>query len=101
MCIPHSATIHNGLVFKSKFNEKYKICGDYDLLIRLKLNSINMLHYDRVITKSMGNGISSRHKKMAYKEYILINYRNKNIIGTIYSIFLYLAKQAKDFLTNK
>lgn len=97
MCIPHSATIHKSSIFKIQFNSNYKICGDYDLLCRIKLKYRNIYHYDSIITKSMGNGISSQHKEIAYREYILINYRNRRVMGTIYSVFLYLGKQAKDY----
>lgn len=100
MCIPHSATFHNSNIFKNKFNESYKICGDYDLLCRLNLNRKNLFHIDRIITKSMGNGISSQYKKLAYKEYILINIRNQKIIGVIYAVLIYTLKILKDYLKN-
>ncbi len=42
MCVAHVASLHSAQLFKTigVYNLTYKICGDYELLMRKKLNSL-------------------------------------------------------------
>lgn len=42
MCVAHVASLHNAQLFKTVglYDLRYKICGDYELLMRKKLNSL-------------------------------------------------------------
>lgn len=58
MNISHGTTLHNKSLFSEigEFDIKYKICGDYDFLLRKKLNA---LFCDRVMIKMQYGGMSN------------------------------------------
>ena len=57
MSLPHQGVFHNMKLFKiyGNFDEKFKICGDYDLLLR-DLNNHSALFIDNLIVAGMRHG---------------------------------------------
>jgi len=57
MVLPHQGVFHNTKLFKiyGNFDEKYKICGDYDLLLR-ELKNHGALFVDDIIIAGMRHG---------------------------------------------
>lgn len=63
MLLSHGSSLHNKNLFKEVglFDIKYNICGDYEFLLRKKLNS---LFVDRVIICMQYGGVSSSFKSV-------------------------------------
>ena len=61
MAIPHQAVFHRRSLFDQRggFDEHYRICGDYDLLLR-ELRHNDPIFMDIVVTEMGGHGLSSR-----------------------------------------
>lgn len=98
MNIPHPGIIHKAEIFKrlGGFNDKYKIAGDYEFLLRnmdkltfqkISLTSINMIN----------NGVSNSHK-VFFENYLIKSNLNKgnvflNTYMLVKSLLIYFFKK--------
>jgi hypothetical protein len=64
--------MHNKEYFQKKglYNVRYKIAGDYELLLRAK-KSLKTIRIEQVLLKMSSNGISNNSIKLVYKETFL------------------------------
>ncbi|WP_228853135.1 glycosyltransferase family 2 protein [Aegicerativicinus sediminis] len=69
MNIAHVGSFHNRTYFKQYglFDESYKICGDYELLLRKK-NRLNTLHIPIVLAQMGSQGLSNNRVFEVFKE---------------------------------
>jgi glycosyltransferase involved in cell wall biosynthesis len=59
MCISHGSTLHNKNMFREtgKYNTCFKICADYELLLRKK-DKINTLFFNQFVIRMQTGGLS-------------------------------------------
>ena len=62
MTIPHQGTFHHRSLFEvhGNFDERYRICGDYELLLRELLDHDPLFVPDLVVAEMGADGVSSR-----------------------------------------
>lgn len=70
MVIPHPATFVKAEVYKKygKFNTKYKLAADYDLMLRFYSNSLRFGHLDEAITFFRSGGKSDQNPNICIEE---------------------------------
>ena len=81
MSVSHPGALHNRKLFEvfGKFDESFKIAGDYEFLLRVAMHKrINSRFLDRVIVH-MNLGCSHNNAKLAFKE----NYRIHRVIANL------------------
>lgn len=86
MNISHGSTLHNKRLFEELglFNLKYKICADYEFLLRRQLNG---RFVDKPMICMQTGGMS--YSKKALNETFLIR-KEKNSVSLIVNCFLYI-----------
>lgn len=59
MCMSHGSTLHRSQLFKQigNYNLQYKICGDYELLMRKK-DKLKVLFFDQPVIRMQAGGVS-------------------------------------------
>ncbi|MCT4647355.1 MAG: glycosyltransferase [Carboxylicivirga sp.] len=59
MCLSHGSTLHSRRIFEEVglYNLKFKICGDYELLLR-KADRLNALFYNQPVIRMQAGGLS-------------------------------------------
>lgn len=88
MCIAHGASLHNKNLFNEvgTYNINFKICSDYELLLRKK-SSLQVLYIDTVILQMQTGGMS--FSLNAIKETFKIrNYHQT--VPLLYNIFIFI-----------
>lgn len=108
--LPHQGLfVRRTLALKYKFNVKYKIASDYEMLLKIIKDNYNILYIDDVIANYNVSGISSLQTEILIKEYteilkeniseekaILFNRKiNNNFLKNYIKTFL------KSFLGNR
>lgn len=80
MCIAHVGSFHNRAYFETygKFDESYKICGDYELLLRAK-DRLRTSKVEKITAHMQAGGISNHLVDKAFKE----TYRAKITSGGV------------------
>src|SRR6186713_482725 len=75
MSLPHCASFHHNSLFLKYgiFNSKFRICGDYELLLRAFSHGKNALFTDKVHANMLAGGLSAnlRSRLIVVKEDIL------------------------------
>ena len=100
MQISNSTAIYSNNLFKKNlFDTSYKICGDYDFIIRNQKN-IKAKHLNCSVTFVKTGGLSVRYKKEASKESLraLLNYYKFNPINLIVIFVLFYLGLTKNLL---
>lgn len=87
--------IKNEILKKYKFNIKYKICADKDLIITLYKHKFEFKHFDRIISVYDRNGISSTNITQLKNETKEILFRQY----PIYSKIFFFLKKFKHLIT--
>jgi glycosyltransferase involved in cell wall biosynthesis len=61
MCLPHTALMHHRTLFEEhgRFDESFRICGDYELLLRELLSGEALFAQDIVVAAMGHGGVSS------------------------------------------
>ena len=72
MKLIHVGSLHNKKLFDrvGLYNEKYRVAGDYELLLRAK-SDLNAIFMDKVTVKIMIGGVSHEFSGLAYKEALI------------------------------
>jgi glycosyltransferase involved in cell wall biosynthesis len=71
--IKRSVYMEHGL-----FNLKYKLCADWDLILRLYLKKVNFCHVDELLANFRNGGAGSGFKMIHLKERYQIRHSHKN-----------------------
>jgi glycosyltransferase involved in cell wall biosynthesis len=68
MCTTHVGALHSRQLFNryGKFNTRYKIAGDYELLLRAKQN-LQSVFLDRATATMLAGGISQRNHQVLHE----------------------------------
>jgi glycosyltransferase involved in cell wall biosynthesis len=79
MCTAHVGSLHNRNLFLTygNFNKKYKICGDYEFLLRAGKN-LKTGYIDKVLANMFYGGISNLNPK-AFDETLWAKINNKSV----------------------
>ena len=91
-------TSHQAMLFKTsflkkhKFNLKYKIASDFDLVLKVKKNDIAFFDYIDPIIEIEYGGFSSKNYLKSYFEYFEIIYLNKSGKDKIITLILLFIK---------
>jgi glycosyltransferase involved in cell wall biosynthesis len=67
-----------------KFDDSYKIAGDFDLFQRMVKNNVRFIPIDAILSNFRIGGISSYREKLAIKEYLRLKYKLGWINKTAY-----------------
>ena len=66
---PHPGMfVESGILKKYRFNIYLKIASDYELLLRLVCDGVQISFCDKIITYFHANGISSNNRALAFEE---------------------------------
>ncbi len=86
MEISHGSTLHNKKIFEElgQFNINYKICGDYDFLLRKEFDSFFI---DKVLIKMQLGGASTKYASI--KEAFIVRQAN-NSVNLFINIYILL-----------
>lgn len=103
--LPHQGLfVRRTLALKYKFNVKYKISSDYEMLLKIIKDNYNILYIDDVIANYNVSGISSLQTEILIKEYTEIlkeNISEENAILFNKKINNnFLKKYVKKFIKN-
>lgn len=92
MNVVHVASLHHNILFKSvgEFNLNYKICADYELLMRKK-NNLKALFCQHKIARIYSGGMSISFKAIYETFLIKKRYNSINIISNLYIFLLGIA----------
>ena len=99
-------TSHQAMLFKTsflkknKFNLKYKVASDFDLVLKAKKN--NLVYFDTIkhIIEIEYGGFSSKNYLKSYFEYFQIIYYNKSGDKRIKALILLFMKVVMVYLFN-
>lgn len=103
--LPHQGLfVRRTLALKYKFNVKYKIASDYEMLLKIIKDNYNILYIDDIIANYNVSGISSLQTEILIKEYTEIlkeNISEENAILFNKKINNnFLKKYVKKFIKN-
>ena len=91
MCLPHPGSMHHYTIFKlvGKFNQKYRISGDYEMVLRV-LKRQKPIFWPNIVCATTVGGISSSPANYLK---CLIENRRAQISNGWHSSWIYSAKQ--------
>jgi glycosyltransferase involved in cell wall biosynthesis len=98
MVAAHVSSLHNQRLFREigMFNTKYKICADYELLLR-KRDALRYIFVDKYFAKMRVGGVSYSQKAI-YESYLIR--RNLRTVGLLYNFSLFFYNSIA-FLVSK
>lgn len=95
----HQAAFYQKTTLKKfRFNEEYKISGDYAQYLDIKNNGGKLEKINLVICQYLGEGISANNKKTWTKEHLKIH---KKHLGFFVAYAIYILRMIKIIITNK
>ncbi|EGR2998512.1 glycosyltransferase, partial [Vibrio parahaemolyticus] len=84
MSLNHPATIFKSDLHKKYYYEKkYKIAGDYDVLLRIKKDGYKICSIDKVLVMMRDGGVSDEYENLGLKEAKLARLEHNTIIENI------------------
>lgn len=99
--IDHQGVFHNRKIFSlyGLFDESFKICGDYDLMLReLKDRDAIFLSEDIIVAGRQIGGISNQYKNMLQTYRECEKARQKNYINNLFFLHFKLYFYLKEFI---
>lgn len=75
-----------------KYNTDYRICADYDWVVRAVTTSRKNVYLDEYVCKFLTEGVSQKQRKRAWKERFLIMRAHFGILPTLWAHFLIALK---------
>lgn len=101
--ICHQAIFFNTRLHKNyKYNLNYKICADYEVILRMYLNGIKFIKIPKPIVKYLPGGFSDKQRFNLFKERLNIIIKYKKLMVPLYiAHFLFIDNFLKLPLRNK
>jgi glycosyltransferase involved in cell wall biosynthesis len=100
--ISHPGSLHSINLFKNygMYNEKYKIAGDYELLLRPK-EKLNARFLNEITIQVTQGGVSSNPRMFKEHYFIVINTANTSKLIATYDFYIqYMKMFLKNFFMN-
>ena len=66
----HQSTVYSKSIFKKMglYDLRYKICADYDMLLKIYFNGVGLVHYNAILSKYLSGGISENRSQLCGHE---------------------------------